>query len=757
MSLTREKKVVAAAFAAANTTSNNTPEANFFSITNFMAFATLLGVQERATLRIELEQFKVPQLLRALSLCKVSHQAPLTRFQVEMDLDGNWLCNGEIIGRQWLLYKTVQPYETQSRVAYDLFFQTIFATLARQQHITVLRETDYYVEMFVPVQFQGGFDELWDMLVAELFSERNLRQTFVSLMKSVKLANRGFSALDMPILTEDQALILAGFDLVNLHSLMDGDNSRRRKIHFLEQRLTEPDLDEKDRKVLHKRLSELTKELQTRVARYTPMYEQWELLKRETPEWTDAVCRAERYYQTKAEQPLAGQQIAKAGAKIRKAVKQISDLQNLVAERQYATLAPLLSSSSIPASLLPGGDSNTKVCYGCGRAIPKGDPVYQANTFIFAAPSQRVQSGGSQKQPNICGTCAAVAFISPIKLGEGRLVLRLRRSEEDGFSTYMGDEQLKMFALGDLNIVAGRYAMLQTPETVSGKLMIDKLGGVQYALYKIASIFTSPTVFQEYVPEVIIGETPVLLPQRHVIWMQQLIAIFPLKRKWADKSQFNSFGRSIRHVQQDKLIFAVYELLRAGMTSGRRLSLIQSIQLENLYKSHWEELMKVDPEKAQFYKDVAAMTGLHYAFCRYIYSKTSGNEQRIEVRKAIERIDDPFQFNYTEANITESKSALLRYQADIYFIYAQTAALLTELGIDLVERQAFTPELRGKLKLSPDAEVIQIYIDDVLNAHTYLTEGRYNTAKAQREFFYALKLSLHARFPELMERKKENE
>lgn len=757
MGLTRRRKVLAATFASLNAVSADIPETRDATVEDFQAFVSSLDAQAQIDMRMELQQFSASRLLRAWSLREGRDELPRKSYHVEMDSDGNWFCDGDAIGKRWLLYKAVQPYEAQSRVAYDVFFQTMFATLARQHCITVLSDNDYAVELFVPVQYDGDFDELWDVLVADLYSEENLRQTFVALMKSVRLTNRGFSAIDMPILTEEQALVLAGFDLVNLRSLMNGDNGRRRKIVVFARKLAESELNEKDRQSLQKQLGDLEKELQTRVDRYSPMYAQWGLLQKETPEWADAVLKAEKHYRTGAEQPLAGQQIAKAGAKIGKAVKQIADLQQLVAEEQYAKLEPLLSPQPISSPVLPGGDGNTKVCYGCGRAIPKGAPAYQANTFIFAAPSQRLQSGGSQKQPNVCQSCAAVAFVSPIKLGEGRLVLRLRHSSDGDSHSYMADDQLKMFALGDLNIVAGRYAMLQTTETISNKLLIDKLGGVQYALYKIASIFTSTTVFQEYTPEVIIGETSVLLPQRHVIWMQQLVTIFRLNRKWNDKSQFNSFGRAIRHIQQDKLVFAVYELFRAGMIAGNRLNSIQSIQLENLYKSHWEELVKVNSGKAQFYRDVAAMTGLHYAFCGYIYSKTHGNEQRIEVRKAIERTDDPFQFNYTEAGNTGSKSALLRYQADNYFVYEQTGALLTELGINLVERRTFAPDLRDKLKLAPQAEATQIYIDDVINAHTYLTEGRYSTPKAQREFFYALKLSLHARFPELMERKKENE
>ena len=79
-----------------------------------------------------------------------------------------------MIGRRWLLYKAVQPYEAQSKVAYDVFYQTMFAALARRYCIAVLQETQYFVELFVPTNTNLDFDVLWGALVTELFSERNL-------------------------------------------------------------------------------------------------------------------------------------------------------------------------------------------------------------------------------------------------------------------------------------------------------------------------------------------------------------------------------------------------------------------------------------------------------------------------------------------------------------------------------------------------------------------------------------------------------
>ena len=81
-----------------------------------------------------------------------------------------------------------------------------------------------------------------------------------------------------------------------------------------------------------------------------------------------------------------------------------------------------------------------------------------------------------------------------------------------------------------------------------------------------------------------------------------------------------------------------------------------------------------------FYRDVAGMTGLLYAFCSYVQSKFSGNEQRIEVRKLIERLNDPYNFNYTAAGNTEQETATIFRQEDMYFSYDQAKRILDDWG-----------------------------------------------------------------------------
>jgi hypothetical protein len=162
--------------------------------------------------------------------------------------------------------------------------------------------------------------------------------------------------------------------------------------------------------------------------------------------------------------------------------------------------------------------------------------------------------------------------------------------------------------------------------------------------------------------------------------------------------------------------------------------------------------MDEEKNKAQFFKDVAAMTGLLYAFCSYVRTEVrkAGGNERIEVRKIIERSGDPYQFDYTVAGNTKSEAATLFRQADLYYSYDQLKVLLEKLGVNVAEREKDTDSGQSKL---------QLFFDDVVNAYTYFFDDQhYKTTKQQRDFTYALKLSLYARFADLIESdKKETE
>lgn len=712
------------------------------STDNFDLFRMLIAdcsTDERIAIESQLKQLSASKFLRVLARTNFQTLSGHKINDLDWKENGNsiWL-NERCIGMLKRLFKRIQPYEAQSRIAYDVFYENFYDFLAANYQIIALHDSESEVELFVPTERSFDWEEIWSAAVDKLFSLENLRKSFIPLVSSIKLTNRGFSALDVPIVNQEQAQVLAAFDLTNLLSLQNGDKKREREIREIDNELNTTS-DSKKTEQLQKNRQKLEAELKTRSARYGALYEIWEEVATELPTWAQDVEQLAKHEFS----PTAGTQIAKVGAKIGKAVEQIKYLST---QTQFYQLPPLLDLAGAPILVRPAGDSNTKICYGCGNALPKGSTAFQANSFIFSSPSQRLQSGGSQTQPNVCGVCAALAFVSPIKLGEGRLVVRLH--ERHQHHEYMQDDQLRMLALGELNVVAGRYALLQANEMIGNKRVIDQLGGVQYAIYKIATLFL-PEVFEIYEPEVVIGEAMIQIKSRYVAWMHRLNQVFSLQRRWEDKRQFAAFGRAIRYVQKEEVIFAIYDLLNTGLHNSVSLDRVRAIQLEMLRLEHvrWLEMDK-QKSKATFYRDVAGMTGLLYAFCRYVYGQTSGNERRIEVRKLIERITDPNQFVYTAAANTKSERATLYRSEDMHFSYEETKRLLTTINVDVVNRE--NRDDKGQLQLT-------LYFDDVIKAYTQLFETGYKTAKQQRDFVYALKLSLHARFPELIERQKESE
>lgn len=225
------------------------------------------------------------------------------------------------------------------------------------------------------------------------------------------------------------------------------------------------------------------------------------------------------------------------------------------------------------------------------------------------------------------------------------------------------------------------------------------------------------------------------------------------KSRWDDKGQFAAFGRAIRHVQQDEPVFAIYELMTSGLVTGD-LSADRARQLEELRSEHVRLTMKENLTIAEQYKDIAAMTGLLYPFCTAVNNALKGDpaKQRIEVRKVIERVDDPYELLYTVAPHISSEREDGQYDfyairtrlynnPDTYFSFARLKRLLSEL-----------PHRPGELQ-DEEANYLTITLDDVYSVFTHLYEKRYATEKARREFSYKLKLSLAARFPKHYEKK----
>lgn len=696
-----------------------------------------------------LETIAALRLMRMLSMVRLGRLRGLTPTRLDMsrltfdNSQARW--DEQLIGERHTFYKTVLPYEAQARVAYDIFLDRFLNFVGKQYKAVVLQQSDLTLQLFVPGQ---GFEleSVWLAFVKAAFSTEALKWYFAPLVNTIKMTEHGFSALGVPIVSKEQAKFLAAFYLVNLRSLQKDDAKRQREIREEQQKLSQAS---GGRERIEEKIAKIEGELQSRLARYEPLYQRVEELREKYPRWMHEVD----FIANSAFTPIAGLQIAKATAKIAKCIAQ---LEGFVNPNLYQ-IPPLLTSEMVQGVVRRGGDNNSKICYSCGRKLDKKESVYSVSKFIFQSPAQRLQSGGSRTQPNVCGACAAISFVSPIKLGGGRVVVRMRETIQDNEGRknrpepsqerYLVDEQLRMLVLGEMNLVAGKYVILKADEKISNDLVSDRLGGLQYALYKVSTLF-EPEVFESYEVEAFI-DTEVTLPSRHLVWLNWLNIVFEFRNcfdralvQQGNKSQFAAFGRAIRYVQKEEVVFAIYELLKAGLTN-LPLGAVRANQLEQLRKEHVRWLKMDGKNQAQFYEDVASMTGLLYAFCSFVrgeVKKVGGNE-RIEVSKVIERSNDPHGFDYTVANNTRRELATLYRRSDMYFSYDQLKFLLAMIGVDVNQREAVDEKEQLMLRL---------YFDDIVNAYTYLFKERYKTTKEQRDFTYALKLSLYARFPELI-------
>jgi hypothetical protein len=317
-----------------------------------------------------------------------------------------------------------------------------------------------------------------------------------------------------------------------------------------------------------------------------------------------------------------------------------------------------------------------------------------------------------------------------------------------------------MFILGELNVYAGRYVMLTCTEKIGKDSLMKEFSREPYALWKVATLFPAD-VFRSYQLEAIIDGAEVVLPGRQLAWLSALMQIFgALKRPYElaqDKSKLAAVKKSLRYIQHEEVIFALYELTKAFMSERQGgFSPVEASRLEDLRVLHvwWLENNPFEEterrsrmgdlkEKARLFRDVAGLTGILYAFATRVRSEANQQQAEREVEKLLEKVDEPYHFIYDAAGGLKGVTASIWRRPDTYFIYDQAKALLEEIGAEVRESAE-----NGKPSL-------QVSFDDISKAYTHLFETRYKTEKDQREFTYQVKLSLYARFPEYLGKKKE--
>ena len=215
---------------------------------------SLMNHQQVDTLTLA-RNFGNSKLIRNLSLPKPK---ALNAVLPKPELSGNQVIyKGQVIGKIQFLFKSPLPGELQALLAIESAIDRFLEYLQKLHYIVVLDESDRHVKVFIPNRQIQNFTELWEEFLKKVaFSAYGdtkhqlpgLVQTFIVMLNAVTLSGRGFSTLDVPILTQEQSNVLAAWYYAVIRDVRKRQAVRQQQIHDLEKDLANPDLNEKERK-----------------------------------------------------------------------------------------------------------------------------------------------------------------------------------------------------------------------------------------------------------------------------------------------------------------------------------------------------------------------------------------------------------------------------------------------------------------------------------------------------------------------------
>jgi hypothetical protein len=800
------------------------------------------------------QSFGSSKIIREMKLSKKPANAHLP--EVELRQDRAFYQNQEI-GKIQILYKSSIPGELQARLAIESAIDRFLEYLQKVHQIVVLEESDRHVRVFIPNKEILDFKTLWQKFLEEVafstFGKEQLAglvQTFIVMLNAITLSGRGFSTLDVPILTRDQANVLAAWYFAVARDVEGRQKKRKEQIKALTDALENPELADKDRKSKTKELQDKEEMQAKEKKKYQEYFQKGfdKSLKEQASAWqelrviqkelektgltkaqknklqkqqdnlkskvifsqesvqqkiallADSECRGDpfKFLELDRKQDSGKfrkiEAIAKSFSKV--ATDQInatrgdiftqciSEMYRLLETETFDPLPePLLSEEIILPEWRSAGDDSKEFCYSCGVAIDAKTAKWQVLRFMFERPSQRRQSSSGEGRPHICTSCSALAFASPLKVTDESIILKLTSVKGDRDSVSIKD-YVRMLTNKEMHLNGGKYLVLASEYIrKEGKKVFSasKLGQIQYALAKVASIFPIE-VLTDFTFHLETQGSESKLLSRYLIYIkglidcygQSIITYSESKTGEGKEGEINmKLGDAVRYIQQDMPYLAEFTLTKIS-------NFVKQSELESIRARYYEVFKQDNGEsepmtsnkqdspsrRAKLYQDVAALTGLTKPFAdslektvkefleeenrkqpnKYTPEKIKETVQR-EVSKLIENVNDPTFFCYYAALGDQKKldvQAILFYNRDNHFIYDQLKNLLTSLNI--LDREKTDTE--GKTWLT-------LYADDITKAYTHFaSEPAYAEDKEWKELTYQLKLSLYTRFPELVRKLK---
>jgi hypothetical protein len=770
------------------------------------------------------QTFGNSKLLRELRLNRNTENCQLPEISFTGD---RVIYQNRVLGKTQILYKSSLPGELQARLAIESAIDRFLEYLQKQYQIVVLHESDYHVKVFIPqtrepANFQQYWQEFIENVAFSTYGDRKLNlpglaQTFITMLNSIALAGRGFSTLEVPILTQEQSDVLAAWYLAVVREVEKRQSDRQNQINRITKELTDSELSEKERKSKQTDFQK-KEEMQLKEAtKYSEYFQKGfgKALEEQRSHWQElesiqskiadsGLTKAQKNKLQKQQEKITNQIFfsqelvqhklslmersesnpfkfvrldrEQASEKFKKIVS-ISKLFTKTATDQinstrgdifsqcilemYRLLEnepndplpkPLLSDRPRMMEARSAGDDGKEFCYSCGVALDPKTAKWKVARFMFERPSQRRQSSSSEDRPQICASCSALAFASPLKVTDESIILKLESGDRQKDTSKLKlKDYTRMLANKTMNLSSGRYVILTSDRTSSGELASQKLGQVQYALAKVASIFSREVLadFKFYlIPQ---GSQEILLESRHLMLIQGMMESYGQSIVVAGKDINMTLGDAIRYVEQDLPFLCDYSLTKVAQVSNARY-------IETTRKLYWQ-LIQQDLQtqgvsmanQAKLYRDVIALTGLTYAFTQSLESTAKKamkhEDAEREVSKIIEKVNDAVAFCYYATLGDEKKTSVqarLYCNPDNYFVYEQTKLLLETLGFTNREEKDAEKQLTW----------LTLYADDVIRAYTYFAENGYSQDREWSELTYNLKLSLYTRFPELVRKLK---
>ena len=485
------------------------------------------------------------------------------------------------IGKIYDYQRIVLPQEMQIRIAYDSLTERFLKSLQQEKYAIRLFENTFTISLFVPhLDFQ--LEKEWVRFIQQFaYSEKELYKSFTLLVNSLKLTDRGFGYVRFPPATKQMAHWLAAFYIATLRErvLRNTDNYKtanaalskaQENVKRYQDQLKAGNLTERRRANIELKLDTERKNLKEakQILESTLTVNQAEFnqilsgLRDQTD--TTNLDHAERL--SRQFNRTGSMQFSYGTVKL-KSQGGKSSIEDTIVEILNEPIA-LPSCPFVPLDAIPeiivrnAGDNAKNLCYSCGRPLPAKERHQQANRFVLSDPSQRLQSGGSQAQPNVCGECLTVAFACPVKLTSGAIVVQLAPRDEIDQS-FSIENQLRMLTLGELNLVAGRYLLINCREFVgsgnSRTLVSEKIGQVQYTLWRVACTLPAEALGTMKCT-LFIGGAEIPLKTRHFVWLSLLNDIFSPNLVVEQRDNI-PLGQAIRLIEKDEVIAAIYKMV----------------------------------------------------------------------------------------------------------------------------------------------------------------------------------------------------